>query len=576
MSKPFRSIRAKLTAAFVLITSLLLSMTIILHVRAMNAVRSSIYQEMMNNVVYYQRALDRQMENISQLQIDFFQDRKLPFLSGTDNSLLNDYERREAFLSVQERLRSLTNISDLVAGSVLYFPLTGYQITEKQISRMSLTQQEEMKAYLSFGNSDLHALDGQFFIARTGEVRATFSSNPHQLLVIRFSSDEIVRQLDLLTDSRDGGAFLYDEDNQILILNTGDQIGAEVLHSLDRNEEGSFISTQRIRVSGQDYLALAQPTQQGSVIIQYASEKEATAWIQKSWFIAWICLAIMVLFAILFIIYVQRIVHRPLSTLSEAFGRLGEGVLTEHIHHDQADEFSYIYDRFNNTEDHLNQLINEVYVQKNLAQKAQMKQLQAQINPHFLYNSFFILSRRIRKADLEGAEELSDHLGNYFKYLARDMSDDTPLADEVNHARSYAKIQGTRFAARMRIDFGQLPESWQSFRVPRLIIQPLLENAFKYGLENIAENALLRIRFEETDGKKLLITVEDNGKSDVDPAALQAAIDSPSSDVISGMANIQKRLNIYFNGKGRLQLQRSELGGLAATIILPGDQEVLQ
>ena len=197
-----------------------------------------------------------------------------------------------------------------------------------------------------------------------------------------------------------------------------------------------------------------------------------------------------------------------------------------------------------------------------------MKQLQAQINPHFLYNSFFILSRRIHKEDIEGAEALSNHLGNYFKYLSRDQSDDISLSDEVAHARSYAAIQGERFVARMRIEFGTLPDAWGTYRVPRLIIQPLLENAFKYGLENKSENGLLRISFSVCNSG-LHITVEDNGENKVDLAALQQSLDEVNPDIISGMSNIHRRLQIYFHGQGGLSIARSELGGMAVTILLP-------
>ena len=568
----FCSIRAKLTAVFVVIILFIMAITVILHTRAMNTIRSSIYEEMLNNVAFFQSTLDNQIDNIARLQIDFFQDRKLAFLSGTD-SLLDDYERREAYLSVQERLRSVTGISDLVADGTLYFPRTGYYITESRIGLMNEQQKKEMNDYLGVGNSELHSRGGQFFIASTGEVRTGFSSRPNQLFVIRFSSEEIIGQLGKLAEGRAGGAFLYDEKNQVFLGSKDDSAGMKVLRALARDQEGSYLPTQRIVIEGQVYLALVQKTLRNAVIVQYTPDHEATAWIRSSWLIAGTFLLAMVLFAVFFIMYVQRTVHQPLTKLSKAFERVENGVLTEHIHHEKGDEFSYIYKRFNDMEDYLRRLIDEVYVQKNLAQKAQMKQLQAQINPHFLYNSFFILSRRIHKQDIEGAEELANHLGNYFKYLSRDQSDVIPLSDEVAHARSYAAIQGARFAARMRIEFSELPEKWGSLQVPRLIIQPLLENAFKYGLENKSEDALLRVSFFEAERGILHVIVEDNGESGADPDVMQKAIEEENPDIVSGMANIHKRLQIYYHGQGGLRIHRSDVGGIAVTILLPGEQE---
>ena len=567
------SVRGKLTLFFVLIIVVIMAITIALHVRTTAAIRASIYHEMLSNVAYYQQNLDSQIHNIAQLQIEFFQDRKLPFLAGKD-SLLSEYERREANLSVQERLRTVTGISDLVESGVLYFPKTGYRITEAQISAMSPQDAEALQAYLSYGDSSLHFREGRFFIARTGEVRSTFSGNPNYLLVITFSSDEIIRQLSMLAGAYEGGAFLYDPRSSALLESPSGADSQAILQALQTGEDGGCPATQRLRVGSRTFLTLVQPMDTGAILVQYTPEDAVTSWIRQSWIITGLFLGGMLVLAMFFFIHVQRVVHRPLATLSDAFARVEGGQLTEHIHHDGTDEFSYIYERFNAMEDRLAQMINEVYVQKNLAQRAQLKQLQAQINPHFLYNSFFILSRRIRREDIDGAVELAQHLGDYFKYLSRDQSDDIPLSDEVAHARSYAAIQGTRFASRMRIDFGALPDGWRERRVPRLILQPLMENAFKYGLENVSEEGLLRVSFAQGEDGSLRIAVEDNGESQADPAAMQRALEEADPDVVSGLSNIHRRLRIYFQGRGGLRIARSALGGISVTIVLPGDMEV--
>lgn len=560
------SVRGKLTVFFALIILVIMMITLALHIRTTQVIRQSIYDEMLSNVVYYQQTLDSQIQNISRLQIEFFQDRQLPFLAGRD-SLLNEYERRDAYLSVQERLHTITGISDLVDGGVLYFPKTEYRITDTNIGAMSAQDLETMHDYLSYGDSNIYFRDGRYFIARTGEVRSTFSSNPNYLLVITFSSEEIIRQLSLLSDSDVSGAFLYDQSQEALLAAPSAISSEDILHALKMDADGSYAATQRLRIGQQNFLALVQPTEMGAVLVQYTPEDAVTAWIRQSWMATGLFLMGMLLLAVVFFVYVQRIVHKPLRTLSQAFGRVEKGELREHIHHDSNDEFAYIYMRFNGMEDHLIRLIDEVYVQKNLAQKAQLKQLQAQINPHFLYNSFFILSRRIQREDSEGAMELAKHLGDYFKYLARDQADDISLLDEVAHARSYAAIQGARFASRMTIEFGELPVSWQSIRVPRLILQPLLENAFKYGLENISEDARLCVSFvEQSDG--LEIAVEDNGETTVDIAAMQRMLEETSPDVVSGLKNIHRRLQIYFQGRAGLQITQSSLGGVCTAIYI--------
>ncbi|MBQ4436812.1 MAG: two-component sensor histidine kinase, partial [Clostridia bacterium] len=150
--------------------------------------------------------------------------------------------------------------------------------------------------------------------------------------------------------------------------------------------------------------------------------------------------------------------------------------------------------------------------------------------------------------------------------------DEIQLKEETEHARSYAAIQSARFSSRIKIEFGELPEEWKSFMVPRLILQPLLENSFKYGLEDRMEDGLLHVSFTPNENG-LKITVEDNGQSDSDPEAMQSALETQEIDIVSGMINIHRRLKIYFHGESGLKISRSELGGIAVSMNLPGREE---
>ena len=214
---------------------------------------------------------------------------------------------------------------------------------------------------------------------------------------------------------------------------------------------------------------------------------------------------------ILFFIGVYRLIHKPLYQLTTAFDELENGNFFVTIHDMQNADFAYLFHAFNNMTSKLNRLIEQDYNQKMLLQKAELKQLQAQINPHFLYNSFFMLQRMI-KMDMSGeSQEMASALGKYFHYLTRNSMDNVTLMTEYEHAKTYAYIQGLRFAGRIQIQFDELPAEFQDLPVPKLILQPLLENAFNYGLNNKIENGLLNIHFSRHDDF-LTIIVEDNGE----------------------------------------------------------------
>ena len=276
---------------------------------------------------------------------------------------------------------------------------------------------------------------------------------------------------------------------------------------------------------------------------------------------------------ILFFIGVYRLIHKPLYQLTTAFDELENGNFSVTIHDMQNAEFAYLFHAFNNMTAKLNRLIEQDYNQKMLLQKAELKQLQAQINPHFLYNSFFMLQRMIKMDMSKESQETASALGKYFHYLTRNSMDNVTLMTEYEHAKTYAYIQGLRFAGRIQIQFDELPAEFQSLPVPKLILQPLLENAFNYGLNNKMDNGFLNIHFSH-HGDLLAIIVEDNGEELTDELLqtlqnnLNIAKETSNNYERTGLLNIQRRLSIFSDYSYSLNISRSTIGGLCVSICL--------
>jgi two-component system sensor histidine kinase YesM len=118
--------------------------------------------------------------------------------------------------------------------------------------------------------------------------------------------------------------------------------------------------------------------------------------------------------------------------LVQAFKQVEEGDFKTAININQSDEFDYLYARFDQMLDNLNSMVEQAYTHKIMMQRAQLKHLQSQINPHFLYNSFFLLYNIAQAEGSESVVELSERLGKYFKYITRDASDVVPLKEEAD------------------------------------------------------------------------------------------------------------------------------------------------
>ena len=194
-----------------------------------------------------------------------------------------------------------------------------------------------------------------------------------------------------------------------------------------------------------------------------------------------------------------------------SFEQVKRGNLDINIEHEIDDEFRFIYRNFNSMVKELKTLIDQSYKQKILVQRAEMKQLQSQINPHFLYNSFFILNTMARTEDYENIEKFTEQLGRYFQFITRSAADEVPLEKEVEHARVYTEIQAMRYSNRIKAYFEELPEEFWGIVVPRLILQPIIENAFEHGLGMVKKNGILTVSFEKLQNG-LHIIIENNGE----------------------------------------------------------------
>lgn len=261
-----------------------------------------------------------------------------------------------------------------------------------------------------------------------------------------------------------------------------------------------------------------------------------------------------------------RQVYAPLDTLLiDAFGHMERGDLAHRIRLSGSSPFDDVYASYNRMMEKM-----ETYVETNLRQQilvsnANLKQLQAQINPHFMYNSYYILYRLIKKGDQQSSLKLAEYLGQFYRYVTRNADDEKRLSEEVEHARTYAAIQQFRFREMLQIEIDDPPEEIAGVYVPRLILQPLLENAFKYAYENSSDAAMrLRVRYDVRGAQDFDIVTENSGEvSDATIAAIREKLRSTDTDIeTTALVNIHRRLKIYFGEKAELRVDRSQLGGL--------------
>lgn len=278
-----------------------------------------------------------------------------------------------------------------------------------------------------------------------------------------------------------------------------------------------------------------------------------------------------IIFAISFLLLylsLHRLVNTPLRQLMKAFDQVMQGDFEVSIQVHSQSEFKSIYEGFNRMVSRIKELINQTYQQTIYLQRAELKHLQAQIDPHFLYNSFFILNKRIRVGDTSGALSFSYAIAEYFRYVTQNAHDTMPLLSEVEHAYNYANIQQVRFSNRLTLSLENLPEQYNNVQVPRLILQPIFENVFRHVLDKEYAPMKLQTSYQSSPDT-LIINIEDSGQSlkeEVIEALSEKLNALGSMGEISGLVNVHKRLRIFYGDSYGLSVQRSGMGGLQVTL----------
>ena len=250
-----------------------------------------------------------------------------------------------------------------------------------------------------------------------------------------------------------------------------------------------------------------------------------------------------------FVRWVVAVITRPLFLLAESM-KIVEG---QNFHkaqeliqdEERKDEIGVLTKEFRIMLDKIENLIFENYEKQILLQDTKYKMLQAQINPHFLYNTLNSLNWMIKADRGEEAGRIIVELGKLLR-AAFAKNSYTTVADECDTARSYITIQQMRYKGRARMELeerGNL-ERWM---IPRMILQPLIENAVSYGVESSTELCEIKVLAEERE-KDILLIVSDSGQG-MTQEELKAVRDGnirPKGHGI-GLKNIRERLEISYS-----------------------------
>ncbi|KIL36894.1 membrane protein [Gordoniibacillus kamchatkensis] len=290
-------------------------------------------------------------------------------------------------------------------------------------------------------------------------------------------------------------------------------------------------------------------------------------------------LAVDLLLCVVFALWLSSSITKPIANLVQVAVQISRGNLdVEPPTAQMSDEIGILTRTFRHMLASLQELLEkkqEMMEKDRLVKELEIKALQSQINPHFLFNTLNVVSKL---AMLEGAERTSDltvSVSNLLRYNLRKLDTPVTLRDEVEHAQEYFAIQQARFRDRVAFET-DIDESALELPIPCLTLQPILENAFVHGIEGMEEGARIKLTIRR-EGDTVVVAVADNGAG-MDEETRQRLLEAQSGFADEaprgqstglGTRNVYRRLQLFYGPGDLVTIQSEEGKGTTVTIRVP-------
>ena len=275
--------------------------------------------------------------------------------------------------------------------------------------------------------------------------------------------------------------------------------------------------------------------------------------------------------AVLLSLMLSRVLSSPIHDLivaMQSFEKTGEGFSYEPV--TGVREVENLSASFDHMVKKIQKLMATVRSEEVNLRKTELKALQAQINPHFLYNTLDSISWMCEQGKNAEAVVMVNALARLFRISISRGHELIPIEKEVEHARSYLKIQKFRYKDQFEYEF-QVDESCLGYYCNKITLQPIIENAIYHGIDRMVDQGFITIRIFP-DGEDIVFQVEDNGIGMTEEQCSQF-LKQEGSDRQGlggiGIKNVNDRIKIYFGEKYGISIESELDEGTCVTIRMP-------
>ncbi|MBP1963991.1 sensor histidine kinase [Paenibacillus aceris] len=408
---------------------------------------------------------------------------------------------------------------------------------------------------------------GSFIREISEPIRAQTMDQANVLYQVRFSVQNMVQLLDVYKQDKRSDPFFVNGQKGLIVNSSSNSLIINAIREQFTGESLPSSGQVQLVIDRQQYLiSYVKSAQLGWYLMDYVPVQKILSPITMTRKLFYISIGLLLVMSVLASFMLYRNVQIPIGKMIQSVQKVKRGDLSARIDYKAKNEFDFLIQRFNEMAAQMQVLVEDVYAEKIRSREATLKQLQSQIHPHFLYNSLFFIINSAEMEDKESVVAMAQNLAEFYRYTTRVEKQSVTLGDELDLVGHYLNIQHLRIH-RLKYDIS-VPEQMLSEWVPRLILQPLVENAIVHGIERSAEGDRIVITGEQDEDWNRII-VEDNGAG-LDEFGLTQLLQqlySPMTDDIGcGTWNVHHRLYYQFGEGSGLTFYPGEQGGLKAVL----------
>ena len=266
--------------------------------------------------------------------------------------------------------------------------------------------------------------------------------------------------------------------------------------------------------------------------------------------------------------FISKSIIKPIDKLLVAIKKMGEGKFSTKVQVNRNDEIGNLIKKFNEMDDKISTLIEENYISSIREKEAIIMSLNIQLNPHFLYNTLNIINWIAIENNEKEISKMIISLSSMLRYTAHNNEEISDFKKDLEWLKKYIYIMQNRFEDKFSV-FYEIDEDVEFYKVPKLFLQPFVENSIIHGFSMIDSGGSLKIT-GRLEGEMVYFSVEDNGRG-MDNKRIKEVMETNTDNI--GIRNVNNRIKLIYGDRYGVTIQSEINRGTRITINLPKSEK---